>query len=210
MAEGLIFHYLKGEFNTLLDIAYDFPGYPTTGAYLDSATLNLQPKTAIDAQSDYIRDVGTTVRMGLHKRSRKSESAYLKSKDTISIFLGGSAENYAWIPNADYGWNLILNLYREKWVGRKLKVITSIFEHHSLLAPLVHLQNVGAVEIQFLRTADEYNLENYISKELYRRLGKDINLIMDKTEYIPAERSGKFLSCISTIGQQMIRKGFSL
>jgi cysteine desulfurase/selenocysteine lyase len=154
---------LKGEFSTLLDIKNDFPGYPTTGVYLDSSTLNLQPNTAIDAQSDYIRDVATTVRKGLHKRSRKSENVYLKSKGTISSFLGGSTENYAWIPNADYGWNLILNLYREKWIGKKIKVITSIFEHHSLLAPLVHLQNIGAIEIQYLRTEDEYNLENCIT-----------------------------------------------
>jgi phenylacetate-CoA ligase len=56
----------------------------------------------------------------------------------------------------------------------------------------------------------ENNFENYIIKKLYQKLGDDINIIIDKTDYIPTERSGKFLSCLSTVGQQMIQKEHSL
>jgi phenylacetate-CoA ligase len=56
----------------------------------------------------------------------------------------------------------------------------------------------------------ENNDENYIIENLYQILGDKINLTIDKTEYIPTERSGKFLSCISSVGQKMIQKGFCL
>jgi phenylacetate-CoA ligase len=44
----------------------------------------------------------------------------------------------------------------------------------------------------------EKNLENYIAEALYRQLGRDITLVIEKVDYIPTERSGKFLSCVSS------------
>jgi phenylacetate-CoA ligase len=59
---------------------------------------------------------------------------------------------------------------------------------------------------------DEYeeNKEKYIREELLRKLGSDANLVMEKTDYIPTERSGKFLACVSSLGEEMYTKGFCL
>ena len=56
----------------------------------------------------------------------------------------------------------------------------------------------------------EENFDKDIIDRLFRTLGTDINLLVEKTNYIPAERSGKFLSCISSVGEQMIKNGFHL
>ncbi len=54
----------------------------------------------------------------------------------------------------------------------------------------------------------EENMEDYIHEELSRKLGGDINLTFEKTHYIPTERSGKFLSCVSSVGEKIYEKGF--
>ena len=54
------------------------------------------------------------------------------------------------------------------------------------------------------------NIEKYIVDGLLEKLGKDINLHTEKVDYISTERSGKFLSCISAIGEKLTEKGLQL
>ena len=56
----------------------------------------------------------------------------------------------------------------------------------------------------------EPNNEQYIIEALKEKLGTNINLKIEKTNYIPTERSGKFLSCISDVGMQLYKQGYSL
>lgn len=56
----------------------------------------------------------------------------------------------------------------------------------------------------------EENSEEYIRKELLQALGDDIDLMVERTGYIPTERSGKFLSCVSKVGEKNYENGFSI
>ena len=56
----------------------------------------------------------------------------------------------------------------------------------------------------------EGNQEEYIRKELSQALGRDIDIAVERTDYIPTERSGKFLSCVSKVGEKNVENGFSL
>jgi phenylacetate-CoA ligase len=57
----------------------------------------------------------------------------------------------------------------------------------------------------------EENMESYIVEGLFEKLGKSINLHIEKNvDYISTERSGKFLSCVSTIGEKLAEKGLQL
>lgn len=56
----------------------------------------------------------------------------------------------------------------------------------------------------------EENSEEYIRKELFQALGDDIDLTVERTGYIPSERSGKFLSCVSKVGEKKYETGFSM
>lgn len=56
----------------------------------------------------------------------------------------------------------------------------------------------------------EANMERYIAEGLTLALGKQINLRMEKSDYIPTERSGKFLSCVSPISEKMVEEGVQL
>jgi len=56
----------------------------------------------------------------------------------------------------------------------------------------------------------EDNEEEYIRKGLYQALAADIDLVVERTDYIPTERSGKFLSCVSKVGEKNYEKGFSI
>lgn len=56
----------------------------------------------------------------------------------------------------------------------------------------------------------EENNEKYIRDELLLKLGPGADLVMEKVDYIPTERSGKFLACVSSEGEKMYSKGFCL
>lgn len=56
----------------------------------------------------------------------------------------------------------------------------------------------------------EENMEQYIVDGLSQKLGKNINLRIEKADYIPTERSGKFLSCVSAVGEKLAEKGAQL
>ena len=92
-----------------------FPSYPQTGVYLDSATQGLQPQISINSQIAYLKDCGYTVRKALHKRARISSEYYYNSKDIYSEFFNSDSDNFAFIPNADFGWNLIINSFINKF-----------------------------------------------------------------------------------------------
>jgi phenylacetate-CoA ligase len=59
---------------------------------------------------------------------------------------------------------------------------------------------------------DKYEEDNEkcIRDELLLKLGPGAHLVMEKVDYIPTERSGKFLSCVSSVGEKNYDKGFCL
>jgi phenylacetate-CoA ligase len=56
----------------------------------------------------------------------------------------------------------------------------------------------------------EENMEAYIKDGLFRTVGSHINLRMEKVDYISTERSGKFISCVSAVGEKLVEKGAQL
>ncbi len=54
------------------------------------------------------------------------------------------------------------------------------------------------------------NDERYIRDGLMQKLGDGAGLVIEKSDYIPTERSGKFLACISSEGEKNFSKGFCL
>jgi len=77
---------------------------------------------------------------------------------------------------------------------------------------LYKLEQTGEADFLFRYIPNEkyqQGMETYIRDELHRRLW-DICLEMEKTDYIPTERSGKFLSCTSVLGEREVSQGFSV
>lgn len=54
------------------------------------------------------------------------------------------------------------------------------------------------------------NMEAYIRDGFLGALGSHINLRMEKVDYISTERSGKFISCVSAVGEKLVEKGVQL
>jgi selenocysteine lyase/cysteine desulfurase len=126
---------------------------------LDSATLNLLPKNVIEAQSSFYNLFGSTPRKIFYARSRKTTELYLNTKESLSKKFGKKSENYAFTPNVDYSWNQILRSlcdYNDD-NGTKLNVISSHFEHNSLLSPLQQLHKRGLLK---LRLISEFELND--------------------------------------------------
>ncbi|MCE7735596.1 MAG: aminotransferase class V-fold PLP-dependent enzyme [Candidatus Heimdallarchaeota archaeon] len=130
----------------------DFPAYPAEGSYLDSATINLLSKKTIDAMSTFDMTLGSTPRKVLYERSRKTTEIYLDVKEKLVAKFGTKSHNYAFTPSLDYSWNQIFRSIIDLHDTRKtkLKVITTYFEHNSLLVPLQYLSTIGKINLQIL------------------------------------------------------------
>lgn len=142
------------------NIRKDFPAYPTQGIYLDSATINLQPQSVIDAQTWYNANLGSTLRKSLYKRSRKSTEIYLDTKERLALQYGGLAESYVFFPNLDYTWNVVIMSIIQYHKRLKLEpptFLTSIFEEHSLLAPLIQFAKSELISLRFIEKEDSKN-----------------------------------------------------
>lgn len=138
----------------------EFPSYPKNGVYLDSMTVGLQHRNTIQALEKFNSTNGGVVRKGLSTQARIASEVYYASKKTYASYFNGDPDNFAWIPNSDYGWNIILHSLLAN--HPKPKIIASLYDHHSILAPIVHLDQLGLVNLQFLSIEDEYNLPDTI------------------------------------------------
>ncbi|MHA2099958.1 MAG: aminotransferase class V-fold PLP-dependent enzyme, partial [Candidatus Kariarchaeaceae archaeon] len=127
----------------------DFPAYPVDGSYLDSATLNLLPRKSIESMTSFDMNLGSTPRKVLYGRSRKTTEIYLDAKEKIVTKFGSNTHNFAFTPSLDYCWNQIIRSIIDFHDIRntKIKVITTYFEHNSLLAPLQYLSTTGKIEL---------------------------------------------------------------
>lgn len=132
----------------------DFPAYPINGSYFDSATINLLNKKTIDAMSNFDRTLGSTPRKVLYERSRKSTEIYLDVKEKLVTKFGAKTHNYAFTPSLDYSWNQLLRSIIDfhEINKTKLKVITTYFEHNSLLVPLQYLSTIGKIDLHIVST----------------------------------------------------------
>ncbi len=131
--------------------------------YLDSATANLVPNRSIEKMAEFYRKIGSTVRRGIHSLASKAEDEFADAKTALAQFIGAKEVELAWVPNQDYGINFLLSSIDFK---PEDEVITSVFEHHSILAPLIRLKKTKGVNIRFLSLEEEYSLATAVESLL--------------------------------------------
>jgi len=149
----------------MLQVKADFPSYPQEGIYLDSATMGLQPSISITKQMEFIRDHPYTVRKALHKRARISEQSYYECKADFASFLNVSDDEIAYLPNVDIGTNMMLHSLLAK-ADEQPHVVSSVYEHHSFLVPLLHLKNQGKITLSLLETEQEPCVVEYLDAKI--------------------------------------------
>ncbi len=154
---------LLGRLFHVIDIRDEFPVLSKGVIYLDSATVNLVPKSSIEQISLFYSNIGNTIRRGIHKLAQQAEDLFIEAKTKAANFVNASENEIAWMPSEDYGINFLLNSIDLK---KGDKIITSVFEHHSLLAPLVIMEKTSGINIDYISLEGEYDLVSSILSKI--------------------------------------------
>ena len=116
----------------------------SVGIYFDNASTSF-PKPSIinDTIEGYLRDAGCSPGRSGHARARRSESLVNKARQQVAYMLG--VDNYTKISytyNATYALNMVI----KGSVDRGDHVITTCFEHNSVLRPLEKLKRSQIID----------------------------------------------------------------
>ena len=171
----------------------DFPAFPKNGVYLDSATIGLRPQLSIDAQHRFIEEIGSTIRLSIHSKSRKALDEYLETKSQIASLFNCDKEKIAFQINADLAWNLILMSLVET---DKVVIFASIFDPHSIIAPLIILDGKGKIELKFLYSKTNLDLANELGSKVQQ------NSILVISSVSPLIAQTRDIAKLSTICRQ--------
>ncbi|MCG3220341.1 MAG: aminotransferase class V-fold PLP-dependent enzyme [Candidatus Heimdallarchaeota archaeon] len=142
------------------DLEFSLPNEDT---YLDSATLGKLPTSSIRKIQDfYGTNIGGTIR-GTHKLAIEASKVLEGKRDAISRIFNVAPNQLSFLPSREVA---ILNslFYLDK--TGKNKILTSVLEDHSILAPLIKFSEIFNLEIDYLSLKDEENLLDNLNERI--------------------------------------------
>jgi len=116
--------------------------------YLDnSATTHKKPISVLFAVNKAITKLSANPGRGGHTLSLKAGNEVFKTRETINRFLNAyGEENIIFTYNCTDSLNLVI----QGGIPKKCHVITSIFEHNSVLRPLKKLENDNSITLTII------------------------------------------------------------
>lgn len=116
--------------------------------YLDNAaTSHPRPRSVIDAVCDYLSRVGSNPGRSGHTSSLKAGRMLLETRELLAEFFAtDNPENVIFTQNVTHAINLVLHGYLQQ----EDHVITTRYEHNSVLRPLNYLQKERNINVDYL------------------------------------------------------------
>ncbi|NPD88086.1 MAG: aminotransferase class V-fold PLP-dependent enzyme [Asgard group archaeon] len=136
---------------------------PDEDIYLDSATLGRLPTSSIKKIQDfYETNIGGTIR-GTHRLAIEASKILEEKRNAISRVFSIAPNQLSFLPSREVA---ILNslFYLDK--SGKSKILTSVLEDHSILAPIIKISELYNLEIDFLSLKDEENLVDKLNERI--------------------------------------------
>ncbi len=115
--------------------------------YFDNAaTTAIKPKACYKAYQDAFLYYSGNPGRGSHKLAMSCAEVVYKSRVTLAEFFGTEPERIIFASNATHA----LNMAIKGAIEEKTTVITSNFEHNSVLRPLYRLRNEGRIDLEII------------------------------------------------------------
>lgn len=116
--------------------------------YLDNAATSYpKPKSVIKAICRYMEDVGANPGRGGHTSALAASRVILETRELIGEYFGGRPpEEVIFTQNITHALNIVI----KGFLNANDHVITTKFEHNSVLRPLHRLKQVKNVEFDYL------------------------------------------------------------
>ncbi len=133
--------------------------------YFDNAASSFpKPPGVIYGVSKWIKQNGANPGRSGHKLSIDAAAEVFETRLALSEMFGiDDCENIAFVPNATYGLNMLI----QGLLQEGDHVITTVFEHNSVLRPLFYMQKTKKVDIDICDVDlynDDVTVKNIVDK----------------------------------------------
>jgi len=167
--------------NSTTRFGIDF-AYPSDEIFLDSATYGKMPVSSIEKMTDTYTK-GLVVTKAMYQESSKANAKLESCRRALSSIFHTESSQISFLPSKE---SAIINILHSFNWADKGKIITSVLEDHSLLAPLININNLHGNEIDYLSLKDEENLLDILSEKLTSKT--DVVLLSSLTPTIGTNR----------------------
>lgn len=124
--------------------------------YLDNAATSVRkPESVIDAIRNTIENYGNPAR-GVYTESLNSSRLIYEARENIAKFVGCPEVSHVIFTS---GATQALNMAIAGIFHKGDHVITTEFEHNSVLRPLNHLKELGIIELDYVKTDSQCNID---------------------------------------------------
>jgi len=127
--------------------------------YLDSATAGKVPVKSIKLVEEFYRDHGGGIGRGTHKKAMQASRFIENQREKMTKIFSIDNTQLSFLPSREIA---ILNALFSLNIPKNQKIITSVLEDHSLLAPTIRYCNINNIGVNYLKIPDEENITEAI------------------------------------------------
>jgi cysteine desulfurase / selenocysteine lyase len=135
-----------------------FHGHPLV--YLDSAATAQKPRSVIDSEAHFYRELNANVRRGIYALSVEATEAYEGARARVARFLGASdPDEVVFVRGTTEALNLVASSLGESVLHRGDRVVTTVMEHHSNIVPWQLLKERKGIDLRFVDIDEDGRLQ---------------------------------------------------
>ncbi len=131
--------------------------------YLDSATVGKLPVSSLNRMIDYYNTGGGAPVRGIHSEISASNQLLEKSRKSLAAIFNISPKQISFFPTREV---LLTSVFHSIPEIKERRIITSILEEHSVIAPAIRVNNTFGTKIEYLNLEDERDLVESISNRI--------------------------------------------
>jgi len=129
--------------------------------YLDNAATSQKPEQVIEAIAEFYRRDNSNVGRSIHELGNRATQRYQESRETVAGFVGAEPDQTVFVRNTTHAMNVL---------ARRMPVdgdiVLTEMAHHSEQLPWRRRAEQEDVEIQYIPTTDENELDMEAAKEI--------------------------------------------
>lgn len=137
-------------------IRADFPvlGKPMRGkrlVYLDNGATSLKPQPVIDAEVEYLTDIGANIHRGVYELSERATTLFDAAREKVKRFIGAPEEGEAvFTKSCTEASNLVAFGWGRKYLEAGDEIVTTELEHHANLIPWQQVAAQTGAKLRFV------------------------------------------------------------
>lgn len=131
--------------------------------YLDSATIGKLPVSSLNTIVDFYQKEGTATIRGVHHEAMESMKKLENKRENVADFFKVEAAQVSFLPSKETA--LTNALFSLESVDKR-RIVTSILEDHSILAPVIKTHQSFGTGLEYLNFKDEQELTDKIHEQI--------------------------------------------